>query len=440
MIIRSKLMTVIVVLLLLASFILTTGFTFVSMVRQASPVAASLAPAPEFPFADAKGNWAEAAIAEMYAKDVIKGYNDNSFKPKKPVTFLEAVVMLDKMLWGKPISIDISSDYLHEQFNIPEWAVGYISSAMRNNIMSWNELQKASREQPLTRQDAALLAIRALELTKQAKAKTDITLPFSDLNQINESMKGYITVAYERRIINGYPDGTFQPNGPISRAETAILLSNIALQIPSVNADEIAGFVKSTDLQNTTVSLVYGVNREARIKLPEQCLIYFNDAPSTIAELSAGNHIRIITSESAKLTVVLADAAVPDSGTSIVMTPVDYTTAPLNLQQWVETNKISESYVAGTFNGGLYFMATRGEKMYMGYSVEITRVSISEDQKGINYRIWLDRSDPGRNAVKLPRISYPFAMVRVDLPSKSIGTVTFVDRFNEIITEVKLPR
>ncbi|PLS17819.1 alkaline serine protease [Bacillus sp. M6-12] len=45
---------------------------------------------------------------------------------------------------------------------------------------------------------------------------------------------GYIQTAYEQGILNGFPDGTFKPNSPVTRVEMAILLSK-AYSLPAAD-------------------------------------------------------------------------------------------------------------------------------------------------------------------------------------------------------------
>lgn len=48
------------------------------------------------PFTDAKGNWAQEAIDKAYAQGIIKGYEDNTFRPSADVSRAEAVAMVNR--------------------------------------------------------------------------------------------------------------------------------------------------------------------------------------------------------------------------------------------------------------------------------------------------------------------------------------------------------
>jgi len=430
----SKTAKIFIMFSITVSLFLNTGFSFVSL--QSNPTKIHSTVKADFPFKDVKGHPAEAAIVEMHAKGAMRGYTDGTFKPKRPVTFLEAEVMLDKLLWGKPIKSDLTSnEYLHKQFDIPIWAVGYIASALRHNILLYNELQKLSLQQPLTRENAAILVVRAMELTNQVKRKQNSPLPFSDSDKISEEARGYVVIAWEQKIFYG-TGGKFQPTDPISRSEMAIVLSRLVQQMPTLQSDEISGFVKLINPLTSTVSLVNSNDEEVQVRIPDQSLYYLNGKPSSFAELAVGNNVRVINTNTGATTVVISQVVAPDTGSPVAAKQVNLSVTASIIQQWAEENKASENHVFKTFDDGIFFLVTRGEKMHSGFSVEITKISTTEDEKGIHYRVWVEKSDPPRGAIVNPRISYPLDLKKIELSSKPIADVTFVNQLNQVVTEI----
>lgn len=78
----------------------------------------------------------------------------------------------------------------------------------------------------VTRAEAVAMLGRALHLDSTKRPTV-----FKDVDPANFA-SGYIQSAYEKGWLNGFPDGTFRPKQPITRAETAILLAK-AYQFPS---------------------------------------------------------------------------------------------------------------------------------------------------------------------------------------------------------------
>jgi subtilisin family serine protease len=74
---------------------------------------------------------------------------------------------------------------------------------------------------PLTRAEAAAILARMMNWPEAS----ELSLPFSDSADIPASFRAAVAGAYARRILKGYPDGSFLPNAVLSRAETAVILS-----------------------------------------------------------------------------------------------------------------------------------------------------------------------------------------------------------------------
>ena len=74
----------------------------------------------------------------------------------------------------------------------------------------------------VTRAEAAAMIVRLLEIEDSASADKPA---FSDTS--NEWYNKFINAVVAREIMKGYPDGTFKPNEPITRAEFAQMISKI---------------------------------------------------------------------------------------------------------------------------------------------------------------------------------------------------------------------
>jgi subtilisin family serine protease len=75
----------------------------------------------------------------------------------------------------------------------------------------------------VTRAEFAKLVVTALGLARQAQVVAKARSPFSDLPSTHWA-NGYILVAYEHKLINGYNNYSFRPDAPINRVEIAALL------------------------------------------------------------------------------------------------------------------------------------------------------------------------------------------------------------------------
>lgn len=73
---------------------------------------------------------------------------------------------------------------------------------------------------------------------------------FSDIS--NSWAKTYINVAAESGLINGYEDGTFRPDQPITRAETVTIINRLLKRAPDKN-HMLNDMIKWPDNANTDV-------------------------------------------------------------------------------------------------------------------------------------------------------------------------------------------
>lgn len=109
---------------------------------------------------------------------------------------------------------------------------------------------------PATREWAIKLIIKSMGLQQEAAAKAGVDLPFRDRDIIPDDAVGYIAVALENGIITGFPDGTFKPNKPVTRAQIATMLGSTAseLPIPGKLKNKVEGTVLSVSTVPAVVS------------------------------------------------------------------------------------------------------------------------------------------------------------------------------------------
>ncbi|WP_408954987.1 S-layer homology domain-containing protein [Natroniella sp. ANB-PHB2] len=97
------------------------------------------------------------------------------------------------------------------------WGLNYISSLLDQEIMYVYSNGNFEPNQAITRGEFAYSLARAMDLEPAIVSElTDIS---------DHSAKGYISALVQEEIITGYPDQTFRPQNPITRAEIIAMLS-----------------------------------------------------------------------------------------------------------------------------------------------------------------------------------------------------------------------
>ncbi len=132
--------------------------------------------------------------------------------------------------------------------DIPEhWAEDSIKQAVLDGIIAGYPDGTFKPDEPVTRAEFTVMLAHALKLDG-----TGATLPFTDRAEIGAWAEEAVARAVLAGIVNGYEDGRFQPNKPITRTEMAAMIAK-ALQLPTGAAsqtgfsddDRIPGWAKS---------------------------------------------------------------------------------------------------------------------------------------------------------------------------------------------------
>jgi hypothetical protein len=194
--------------------------------RMASPeaqAAETTAPAStEAPFTDVPADhWAAAATAELAAKGVINGVGNGKFDPDGTVT-REQLAKLLVMAFGLSHYPDPSP---YPDVTSDRWSAEYIVAA--GPFMARYKDGLFHPEYPAIREEIAV-ALSKLKGMKPA-ANPDNWRWFTDYKQINPSAEGWVATARENGLIGGFPDRTFRPRDPVTRAQMAVLLQRASL-------------------------------------------------------------------------------------------------------------------------------------------------------------------------------------------------------------------
>ena len=97
---------------------------------------------------------------------------------------------------------------------------------MNKGLITTREVKDKSSfapDQPLTRAEAAVALVRALDLKKDRRSSNQIS--FSDVSE--HWAKDEIEIAAQHGIITGRNDDTFAPNDPVSREEMSVMLDRL---------------------------------------------------------------------------------------------------------------------------------------------------------------------------------------------------------------------
>lgn len=312
--------------------------------------------------------WALEAIAKMRGLGIITGYDGNLFLPNSAVKQAEALAMIvralgmedeaqalakefggtyatfnddgdnhdgdfennddgddfnfdfgsledgddvQKMLeeLGKRLearSKKVNGRYLPYVPSNTQWALGYILLAVDQG---WVKISEVDPNAPASRAWVSMVMVRALGEEEAAQDKMDTVLPYKDMRSIPESMVGYVAVAVELGLFEGYPDGKFQPNKPVTRAEMATIIDrHLKEELPEETPYSVTGEITEVSSSKVTVETASG--RSITYTISPDALILIDDEPASASELAAGDEVEVLSNgEGVALLITLKEEA-----------------------------------------------------------------------------------------------------------------------------------
>ncbi|BFT75087.1 S-layer homology domain-containing protein [Paenibacillus sp. P36] len=245
-------------------------------------------------FDDLKGaQWAMRYIASLASKQVFEGYEDGTFKPDKSVSRIEAITAAVRLMGLREQAESATEMATKLNFKdadkIPAWAVGYVAVALENDLFTESD-DSVQPNKEADRLWATTLLVKALKLESEAKAKMNTQLTFKDAKQIPAGSVGYVAVAIEKGLVDGFEDNTFKPNQSVTRAQLAALLDRTGNQMPD-DQNSTAGTVNAAVYNNVLPVTKAGVT--TNYVLHPDAFILRNGVKVAASAIQVGDEVKV---------------------------------------------------------------------------------------------------------------------------------------------------
>jgi hypothetical protein len=163
---------------------------------------------------DISGHWAENIIVELVSSGAVSGYSDATFQPDQNITRAEFTTILVKAFkleakTGKDFA-DIAN----------HWAKDAIVTAAAHGIVNGYDANSFRPDKNITREQMAVMIVKAAQLNKNDGESKQ----FIDNDKISSWAAEAIAIASQHKIITGYPDNSFKPQGEATRAEAVTVI------------------------------------------------------------------------------------------------------------------------------------------------------------------------------------------------------------------------
>jgi hypothetical protein len=171
-------------------------------------------------FKDINGSYAKDAILQLAQAGILNGKGNGTFDPTGKVSRQDFAVIL-----AKALNLDVGNPPASATFSdVPtnHWSYAYVEAATKAGLINGKGDGTYGFGQNLTRQDMAVLFVRALGSDVTGKGAG---LTFSDKEQISSYAKDAVAYAVELKLLSGH-NNTFDPKGTAERQAVAKVASN----------------------------------------------------------------------------------------------------------------------------------------------------------------------------------------------------------------------
>ena len=184
-------------------------------------LAALAAPVSAAAYTDTAGHWAASTIEKARQYGLMVGDGSGAFYPDTYLNRASFVTILCQMFGWDAVE-SASPSYL--DCDAGHWAYGYVEAARQHDVTDSGGFFRP--DDYITREEMAIMLVRALGYQDLAEGDSAPSLPFSDVT----ANQGYIALAWRIGMVAGIEENgqlLFKPNLSATRAEAATMLVQV---------------------------------------------------------------------------------------------------------------------------------------------------------------------------------------------------------------------
>lgn len=181
-----------------------------------------VAPVAQGYLSDLTGHWAATLVSALEARGVVGGDPQGRFAPEESLTRAQMAKLFAAGLGYEAEARELQK-HASRYSDLPawHWGRGYVEVASELGIANGFPGGEFRPDEPVTRAQLAMFAIRSSGLAERARLARLEPTPYKDDAEIPAWARGAVFVARAEGLMSGTPDGYFRPNQPITRAEGA---------------------------------------------------------------------------------------------------------------------------------------------------------------------------------------------------------------------------
>ena len=198
------------------------------------------------PFSDvSNGSWYAPYVYILYQNKLVAGIDEDHFGPAYPLTRAQMVVFLEKDVEAETLE-SFRDRQIFSDVKPESWYAPYVHYAYENELASGYSDGTFDPNKPVTRGEAAVfLNSYILQHPDTTIDPVDPVAVPTDQDQIPSWAVSGVEQCLRYGLFQGYPDGSFQPNRSITRAEISAVLCRLYDLMPET---------EEKDPENSSVS------------------------------------------------------------------------------------------------------------------------------------------------------------------------------------------
>ncbi|CAM4054324.1 S-layer homology domain-containing protein [Paenibacillus alkaliterrae] len=166
--------------------------------------------------------WAYDVIKKMAAKHIAKGVSDTEFAPMKPVTRAEFTALIVRAL-----GLEATKEASFKDVDGSRWYAEAAAAAYEAGIVSGRSNDTFAPNDTITREEMAVMIVKAYEVKAGKQATASIEAEFADRTGVSVWAQAAVHAAAELGFIQGRNNNRFVPQGQTNRAESAQVISKL---------------------------------------------------------------------------------------------------------------------------------------------------------------------------------------------------------------------
>lgn len=177
-------------------------------------------------FSDVNNNdWFYSVVNELSDKGIISGYEDNTFKPQKSVSYAEFLTLLNNAIGEKQ-----NPDYKNSE----EWYKPTFDYLKNKGVMA--NISNPNKE--ISRNEMAKYLSLGLEKLKNQKLDATAPASIKDFDSIPNEYKDLVASVVNAGLIKGDENQNFNGSKSLTRAETAVIIKGLGGEVAPNKTDQ----------------------------------------------------------------------------------------------------------------------------------------------------------------------------------------------------------